>query len=181
MRKKGDLAKEILIAAGLGLAITAAVLLPGSAQMFLPLSRKFKTKKYNFIKSLRILKRDRLVDFREKGDICRIIITEKGKKKLLEYNLDNLDIKKPNRWDGIWRIVTFDIPENKRQARDALRNKLKELRFCQLHKSVFVHPYPCLDEIQFIEEVFQIGPYVNFIEARKIEGDDWLKSFFDLI
>lgn len=180
MRTKGELAKDILIAMGTGLVIAAAILLPGSTQMFLPLAKKFKTRKHSFVKSLKILKRDRLVDFRINDNVCKIIITEKGKKKLLEYDLDSLEIKKPKRWDGIWRIVTFDIPEKKRQARDALRQRLKELGFHQLHKSVFIHPYPCLDEIQFIEEIFKIGPYINFIEACKIEGDDWLKSKFDL-
>jgi len=180
MRRKGELTKQILITAGAGLAITTMFLLPGSGRMFLPFLKKLKTNRQNFIKSLKTLKRDRLVDFREQGDVCKIILTEKGKKKLLEYNLDRLKIKKPKKWDKIWRIVTFDIPEARRPARDALRSKLKEIGFYPLHKSVFIHPYPCENEIQFIEEIFKIGPYINFIEAHKIEGDDWLRSKFDL-
>ena len=77
--------------------------------------------------------------------------------------------------------MTFDIPEKKKSARNALRDKLKELGFCQLHKSVFVHPYPCLSEIQFVEEIFQIGQYINFIEAKNIADDDWLKSKYNLL
>lgn len=181
MNKKGELAKQILLASATGLAIVTVLLLPGSATMFAPLAKRFKTKKHSFIKSLKVLKRDRLIDFREEKDFSKIVITDKGKEKLLRYNLDDIEIKKPKKWDRIWRVVTFDIPEDKRQARDALRNKLKELGFCQLHKSVFVFPYPCLDEIQFIEEIFMIGSYVNFIEAKTIEGDDWLKSKFHLL
>ncbi len=181
MSVKGELSKDILIALGLGMMITTAILLPGSAKMFKPFIKKFKTtRRQNFIKSLKTMKRNRLVDFKEEGNISKITITEKGKKKLLIYELDNLEIKKPKKWDGIWRIVTFDIPESKRAARNALRDKLKELGFCQLHKSVFVFPYPCLSEIQFIEEIFQVGPYINFIEAKTIEDDNWLRSKFDL-
>ncbi len=180
MNKRGELTKQILLALSVGFIVTTAMILPGSAVMFKPLIKKFKTNKQNFVKSLKTLKRDKLIDFREEGNISKITITEKGKKKLLEYNLDEMEIKKPKRWDGIWRIVTFDIPEKKKAARNALRDKLKELGFCQLHKSVFVYPYPCLNEIQFIEEIFQIGPYVNFIEARKIEDDEWLRSKFYL-
>ncbi|MEK6856888.1 MAG: hypothetical protein AABX49_02635 [Nanoarchaeota archaeon] len=180
MNKKGELAKQILLASATGLAIVTALLLPGSAAMFAPLAKRFKTKKHSFIKSLKALKRDRLVDFREEGSLSKIKITEKGREKVLRYNLDNLEIKKPKKWDKIWRIVTFDIPEDIRPARDALRAKLKELGFYRLNKSVFVFPYPCLDEIQFIEEIFKIGPYINFIEARTIEDDDWLKSRFRL-
>lgn len=178
--KRGELMKQILLTVGSGIMLTTAILLPGSARMFVPLLKKFKTKKYSFIKSLKALKRDRLVDFREEGNLSKIKITEKGREKLLRYNLDNLEIKKPKKWDKIWRIVTFDIPEDTRPARDALRAKLKELGFHQLHKSVFVFPYPCLNEIQFIEEIFKIGPYINFIEARTIEGDAYLRSKFGL-
>jgi len=180
MNKKGELVKQILLASATGLAIATILLLPGSAAMFAPLAKRFKTKKHSFIKSLKALKRDRLVDFREEKNFSKIVITEKGREKILKYDLDSLEIKKSKKWDGIWRIVTFDIPEDIRPARDALRAKLKELGFYQLHKSVFVFPYPCLSEIQFIEEIFKIGPYVNFIEAKTIEGDDWLRSKFNL-
>jgi len=181
MNKRGELSKQVLLALAAGFVITTAIILPGSAVMFSPLIKKFKTKKQNFVKSLKILKRERLIDFREEGNLSKITITEKGKKKLMIYELDNLEIKKPNKWDGVWRIVTFDIPEKQKMARDALRNKLKELGFSQLHKSVFVFPYPCLSEIQFIEEIFQIGPYINFIEAKTITDDKWLRSKFNLL
>ena len=110
MNKRGELVKQILLAVSAGIIVSTAILLPGSAKMFVPLIRKFKTKKQNLIKSLKILKRERLIDFREEGDLSKITITEKGKKKLLIYELDSLEIKKPKKWDSIWRIVTFDIP-----------------------------------------------------------------------
>jgi len=180
MNKRGELRKQILLALGSGLIITTAMILPGSAQMFKPLIKRFKTKRQNFVKSLKAIKRDRLIDFKEDGKFSKIVITDRGKEKLLRYNLDDLEIEKPKRWDGVWRIVTFDIPENKKAARNALRSKLKELGFRQLQKSVFIYPYPCLSEIQFIEEIFKVGPYVNFIEAKKVEGDTWLKLEFSL-
>ena len=180
MNKKGELTKQILLASATGLAIVTALLLPGSAAMFAPLAKRFKTKKHSFIKSLKVLKRDRLIDFKEDGKFSKIVITDKGKEKLLRYSLDDLEIEKPKRWDGVWRIVTFDIPESKKSARNALRSKLKDLGFHSLHKSVFIYPYPCLNEVQFIEEIFMVGPYINFIEAKKVEGDEWLKSDFNL-
>lgn len=180
MNKRGELRKQILLALGSGLIITTVMILPGSAQMFRPLIKRFKTKRQNFIKSLKAIKRDRLIDFKEDGKFSKIVITNRGKEKLLRYNLDDLEIEKPKRWDGIWRIVTFDIPESKKSARNALRSKLKELGFRQLHKSVFIYPYPCLSEVQFIEEIFMVGPYINFIEAKKVEGDEWLRSEFNL-
>ena len=180
MNKRGELRKQILLALGSGLIITTAMILPGSAQMFKPLIKRFKTKRQNFVKSLKTIKRDRLIDFKEEGKFSKIVITDRGKEKLLRYNLDDLEIEKPKKWDGVWRIVTFDIPERKKSERNALRSKLKELGFRPLHKSVFIYPYPCLSEVQFIEEIFMVGSYINFIEAKKVEGDEWLKSEFSL-
>jgi len=42
-----------------------------------------------------------------------------GKKRILRYDLDNMKIKKPLKWDGYWRIVVFDIPEDEKR-REAL-------------------------------------------------------------
>ena len=60
-----------------------------------------------------------------------------------------MKIRKPAKWDGKWRIVVFDIPENLRSIRQALREHLCRLQFYQLQKSVFVLPYECGDEIEF--------------------------------
>ena len=87
MNKRGELTKQILVALNMGLIITTAMILPGSAIMFRPFIKKFKTNKQNLIKSLQALKRDRLVDFREDGDISKITITEKGRKKLLPRHI----------------------------------------------------------------------------------------------
>src|SRR3990167_2211250 len=65
------------------------------------------------------------------------------------------------KWDKKWRVVIFDIPEKSRMARDALRRKLKELEFRELQKSVFVHPYECKKEIDFIIEFFNLRHYVR--------------------
>ena len=50
MNKRGELKKQILFALGSGLIITTAMILPGSAEMFKPLIKKFKTKRQNFVK-----------------------------------------------------------------------------------------------------------------------------------
>lgn len=122
---------------------------------------------------------DKLVEFKENSDgTCKIILTEKGKQKTIALNADNLTIKRPSSWDRKWRIVIFDIPENNKKARNALRQKLKELDFYCWQKSVFVHPHDCLNEIEFIAELFQIRPYVRFFEASKIMNESELLLHF---
>lgn len=77
-------------------------------------------------------------------------------------------------------MVLFDIPEKIRKGRDALRDKLKDLGFYELQKSVWVHPYPCEDEINFITEVFDLRPYIRFAEIAKITNEAKLKLHFKL-
>ncbi len=92
-----------------------------------------------------------------------------------------MQIKKSAIWDRKWRVVFFDIPEKKRKARDALRNKLRELGFRELQKSVFVHPYSCQSEIDFIVEFFEIRPYVRYGELTNLTNEAELKLRFDLV
>ena len=62
---------------------------------------------------------DRLVSFKEnKEGLAEIILTKDGEKKALIFKIDEIEIKKPAKWDGEWRIVIFDIPERfKKQGR----------------------------------------------------------------
>ncbi len=107
-------------------------------------------------------------------------LSESGKKKALIYNLDTMTIKKPAKWDGLWRIIMFDIPEHKKKGRDALAARLKLLGLRTLQKSVFVHPYECADEIDFITELFGIRRYVRMIIAKDIDNALDLKKKFEL-
>lgn len=125
---------------------------------------------------------DRLVDYKEdKNGIIKIVLTKEGQKKALRFKLDEMKIKKPAKWDGQWRIVIFDIPEKFKKAREALRIKLKELGFLELQKSVFIFPYECEDEINFIMEVFQIRSFVRLICAKSFTNEEQLKIKFNLI
>ena len=123
----------------------------------------------------------RLIDFKENKDgLVTIIITKEGEKKALKFKIDEMEIKKLAKWDGEWRIVIFDIPERFKKAREALRKKLKDLGFIKLQESVFVLPYECEDEINFIVEVFLIRPFVRFVRVKSFTNEEQIKIKFGL-
>ncbi len=131
---------------------------------------------------IREFHQERLVDYREgKDGVIDIVITEAGKKKVLSFKIDTMAIPQSRHWDKKWRLVFFDIPERKRAARDALRHKLKELGFKKLQRSVFVYPYQCEDEINFIIEFFEVRPYVRYGEMTKLTNEADLKLLFNSI
>jgi len=141
-------------------------------------------KEINRNKLVRIVREfynDRLIDYKEDKDgSVKIILTKEGQKKALKFKLDEMEIKKPAKWDGEWRIVIFDIPERFKKAREALRMKLKDLGFRELQKSVLVLPYECEDEIDFIVEVFLIRPFVRFVRVKSFTNEEQLKIKFGL-
>jgi len=135
--------------------------------------RKFK-------KFLSYLESQKMITTAEENGQVTIRITEKGKIKALKYEVETMEIKKPKKWDGKWRIVIFDIPKDKKMARDFLRWKLNDLGFIMLQKSVFIHPYPCTPEITFIKEFFEVTPYVKLLIADQIEDEVIIKKKFGL-
>jgi len=139
------------------------------------INREKLRKDINQLYQSRLLKRQENKD----GSIT-VILTDKGKMKALTYWFDNMKLKKDD-WDKKWRIVIFDIPEKLKSGRDALRKKIKELGFHELQKSVWIYPYECKDEIDFIIEFFDMRKYVRFIVADCIDNELHLKKTFKLI
>ncbi len=130
---------------------------------------------------LREFHHDRLVDWKEKTDgSITVTLSEKGKITANKFYPDDLSIPIPKYWDKRWRIVIYDIPHKKRVARDALRLKLKELGFKEWQKSVFIYPYPCKKEIDFVIEFFDLRPYVRQAELIKPTNEAELKLYFKL-
>lgn len=109
-----------------------------------------------------------------------LILSENGKQRALRFNIDKMEIKKPVYWDKKWRIIMFDIPEKLRRLRDSLRLHFKEIGLIELQKSVFIFPYPCSKEIEFILEFYNTRKYVRFILAEKVDNQLHLMKKFNL-
>lgn len=140
-----------------------------------------KINRKELLRAIREFHLNRIVGYKENNDgTVSVSLTEKGKKKLLQYNLNDMKLKTPPSWDKKWRLVIFDIPDKKKPAREALRRKLKELGFYQFQKSIFVYPYECEDEINFIVEMFEIRKHVRLVTAGQITNEAELKLYFDL-
>jgi len=107
------------------------------------------------------------------------VLSDKGKLKALTYHFNKIKMAQKT-WDKKWRVVFFDIPEKFRWGRDAIRRKLKELGFYELQKSVFVFPYECEDEIDFIIEFYGTRKYIRYGVFNYIDNDLELKRHFDL-
>ena len=126
-------------------------------------------------------KEQRLLDYQELEDgTISLVLTERGREHTLSFQLNEMEIPRPVHWDGRWRIVFFDIPEKFRERRDAFRNFLKQLGFIEIQKSVWVHPYPCKDQIDFAIEVFEVRVYARYGELSTFTLEEELLLHFHL-
>lgn len=179
----GPVAQKILLLLSTGIALGLTRRPDYYFRVLNSASRQWnKINKRSLKESVRKLYKSDLINYRENKDGTVILLLNKnGEKRVLEYNLDKLVIKKPKRWDGYWRIIIFDIPENKKQARDALTFKLKQLGLYQLQKSVYVYPYECKNEVDFVAEIFEVKSHIRFITASYLDVVSDLKQEFKLI
>ncbi|MBI2482074.1 MAG: hypothetical protein HYV76_00695 [Candidatus Vogelbacteria bacterium] len=168
----------LLLHAGIALSLTRTA----KKQIYLlkTTHRKWqKIEKRKLYRLIREFHHERLVDWREYNDgSISITLSQAGKKLAQKFDFDNMTLPQSGRWDRKWRVVMYDIPQPKQATRDALRSKLKELGFKEFQKSVFIYPYSCCDEINFIIEFFDIRPYVTFGELVNPTNEASLKMSF---
>lgn len=109
-----------------------------------------------------------------------LALTSKGEAKLRRLEACDYKIKRPRKWDRKWRMLIFDIREERRHVRDKIRNTLKAIGFEKLQYSVWVYPHDCEDLITLLKADFKIGKDLLYIISDHIENDQWLKERFGL-
>jgi len=116
-----------------------------------------------------------------KNGELRIILTNKGKNIAREYYLQNYkQIKRPSSWDKKWRLVMFDIPEDKTKIRNLLRFHLKRVGFIQVQGSVWIFPYSCEEIVTIIKANFKLNDEVIYITAESFKKDFYFRKLFKL-
>lgn len=161
----------LMVVAG-GAVTAAALIAPNALQAFRPFIRsktRSNEERERVRKALARLRERRLVEVEWRGDKAILKITVEGRRYLRRLEFENLRITAPKRWDGKWRLVIFDIPEQFAKARGALRAKLEDLGFLRLQKSVFVYPHECRDEVDFVVDFFHLRPFVQYVETVDLD------------
>src|SRR3989344_2561018 len=143
--------------------------------------RRRAFEKQRFLKDLKNLQIRKLISYKELDNgIVEIAITNEGKQQWLIYKIDELQLKKPKHWDRKWRLIIFDIPHHLKKNRDVLSQKLRQLQFHHLQKSVYLIPYPCEDEIDFLTTILEIRKYILILYVNHFEGEEKFKHHFGI-
>jgi len=163
----------------LGIAVTA----PGALKLFKDYGKRKPWCEFypsSLERTAKTLLRHGIVKIKRENGIPVVRIAERGKVEVLKYDLDKIVIKKPDHWDGKWRLVMFDISDKYKKIRDLIRAKLKGMGFYQFQESVFIYPYPCEKEIIYLREVLDIPHSIKLLRADRIENEKDLRKIFKL-
>jgi phenylacetic acid degradation operon negative regulatory protein len=85
------------------------------------------------------------------------------------------------RWDGLWFLVAYSIPEERRALRDRLRLRLQWLGFGQLGNGLWLSPYHLRGEVEELArelgvadhlEIFR-SQYLGFSSAAHLVAQCW--------
>ena len=180
-------ASAVLASAIIGGVITVAAVAPGAVWLFgktISARRREKRERYRRLwERFRAFKKRNVFELvgedKEGGLIYRF--TDKGRAMTRKFLLETIEVEPAKRWDGKWRIVIFDIPEKQKSKRRILQTRLDELGFYPLQKSVWIHPFPCENEISFLKDFLEVKPYVEVFTSEDMSNGKVLYYFRNLL
>jgi phenylacetic acid degradation operon negative regulatory protein len=120
----------------------------------------YPLKKSALSQALKRLREKGFIERQKDEDKIILRLTELGKDWLLKNKVDS-DIQ----WDGVWRLVIFDIPESRKRARNTLRRRLKDWGFNPWQKSVWATKKPLTEIIRKLIKDLEIEDWVLVIES----------------
>jgi|SRR3989344_2180249 len=141
--------------------------------------RKYSDKQLRY--TLYYLRKQKYISILKKKDgKATISLTVRGRRRVKKFAIDMVKISHKKKWDGLWRVVLFDIPIKRNGVRTIFRNRLKAWGFFQLQKSVWVFPYECEDELLYIAHLFDMEEYIEIITTKHLLYEASIKRYFKL-
>ena len=136
--------------------------------------------RYAITRSIKGLKEAGLVEIMEggQGDFARL--TKEGKKKAHSLKLEGDGAVLDTSWDGFWRIIILDLPEERKAEREALRYLLKKAGFACLKNSIWISMYPYEHLFTNIKKDLELSTELIILITNKLD-EDTEKEFLKLI
>ena len=98
-------------------------------------------------------------------------LTPEGKRKINCLKLENKTTLVNNCWDGFWRIIILDLPEDRKNERESLRYLLKKANFICLKNSIWISPYPYEHLFMNIKKDLNLSTELMIIVADKLDSE----------
>lgn len=176
--------EKLLRLAGAGLLLVTGVLFPNVVGAAFKVSKQIEElQELSALARYRLKKRiEKMVDdkiFQLAGD--EIKLTKKGRQILKLIQLSDIKLVKQKYWDGVWHLVSYDIPEKYKKQRDDFRRRIIALGFKQIQDSLWVFPFECREEMAIITKTLGISKYVAYVTTNHLPQQSKLIDRFGLI
>ena len=107
-------------------------------------------------------------------------ITLKGKDRLKAHQVAEDAFTIPERWDGRWYLITFDVPEAKKVMRNQLILTLKRHGFVNYAKGLWLCPYNPAKLVASLRKQLGLKSEIKLIIAQTIDGENKYRKYWKL-
>lgn len=184
--------KDILALLGVGTFLAASLVFPGLPVLAKAVidvrneaereKRMKEWDKYNLWRLRQVIKRmqdSKYVEIFDDNGISVVRISEEGKKKLFKYNLEDISLDESG-WDGKWRLIIYDVALAKKSQSEMFRRTLNKLKLLKLQKSVYLTPFKCEDQIEYLRQMYDIGQETIILKVGSIENEAVYRKYFGI-
>jgi len=126
---------------------------------------------YALTRSIKNLVESGCVEMLQSDNKSYLKLTKKGRNKLNCIKLEGDGALVSNIWDGLWRIIILDIPEERKKEREALRYLLKKADFTCIKNTVWISPFPYEHLFTNIKKDLGLGIELMIIVTDKIDAE----------
>lgn len=178
--RKDYIQKAVLATVGIAGMLAVAAVAPNTLRLLggYKTTRRFP---YRAQTALGRLVAKGYVRFEMRGEKRCAVLTDSGKRSLeFDTQLSLLRARRTKKWDRRWRMIMFDIPERRKNDRDALRRTMIEAGFLCFQDSVWIYPYECEDFVRLLKIDRHFGNAVRYAIIESLENDAAIRMHFDL-
>ena len=129
------------------------------------------TTKYKFNRSIKNLIESGCIEMLHSDNKDYLKLTKKGKNKFNCIKLEGSGALVSTVWDGLWRIIILDIPEERKNEREALRYLLKKANFTCIKNTVWISPFPYEHLFTNIKKDLGLGTELMIIVTDKLDEE----------
>lgn len=140
---------------------------------YIGLGRYFKKYRGSLSRAIYDLKRRGYIEEVEDQGEKFLKLTPKGRLRLIKK-------KFLGKWDGLWRIIAFDIPESRKKTRDIFRLKLSELDCQPIQKSVWITPNDVSTELEELIDLLNLESNVDYFVSKAVTGEEKYLEMFKI-
>lgn len=116
------------------------------------------------------LNRQKLVETVRDGKHFRVQLSVKGIHRLQRSGIDKITVNEPTAWDGIWRMVTYDIPRTQSAQRRLFTKQLRRLGLVMVRESVWFHKDPCFEAILELARYCNLQRHITLAEITRLDS-----------